>query len=120
MKKAFINIFLAVFVSTAAMGCGADTKKDTSGSAEQDIVQKFDEYNLDVYMKPIWDGDVIYNETVMFVDKDSLAPLLYPAVEIISVRSYDLKTEYVRGVDYEYVEKFNGIILTKNKSVFCT
>ncbi len=117
MQKVFINIFLAAFVCTAAMGCGTDTKKDTSGIAGQDIVQKFDEYNLDVYMKPIWDGDVIYNETVMFVDKDSLAPLLYPAVEIISVRSYDLKTEYVRGVDYEYVEKFNGIILTKNTSI---
>lgn len=117
MRKIFITLFLATCLCFSSIACGTNTQGNSSGHKEQDTVQKFDEYNLDVYMKPIWEGDVIYNETVMFVDKDSLAPLLYPAVEIISVRSYDLKKEYVRGVDYEYVERFNGIILTKDTSI---
>lgn len=113
MKK-FSSVFLAIFLCFAAVGCGAGAKGKTSGSVEQDAVQKFDEYDLDIYMKPLWQGDVVYNETLMFVGKEDFAPLLYPAVEIISVRSYDLKKEYVRGVDYEYIEKLNGIILTEN------
>ena len=67
-------------------------------------VGKYEEYDLDTYMSPIWDGKVIHNETVMFVGPDDKAPLLYDADKIISVRSYDLKTEYVKGVDYDYVD----------------
>ena len=64
----------------------------------------YDEFNIDSYMKPIWDGKVVHNETVMFVGKDDKAPLLYTADKIISVRSYDLSIEYVQGVDYDYVD----------------
>ena len=81
------------------------------------MLQKFDKYNLDIYMKPLWDGDVVYNETLMFIGEEDCAPLLYPAVEIISVKSYDLTKEYVRGVDYEYDAKRNCITLKKNTSM---
>ena len=54
-------------------------------------------------MTPIWQGDTVYNESVMFVGKDDEASLLYTPSEIVSVRSSDLKTEYKAGVDYELV-----------------
>ncbi|MBE5742984.1 MAG: hypothetical protein E7360_06710 [Clostridiales bacterium] len=65
-------------------------------------------------MKPIWEEEIVYNETVMFVGREDEAPLLYPATEIISVRSYDLKTEYIRGIDYEYNENNNSILMLKD------
>lgn len=73
---------------------------------EEDLssVGIYDRYDLDTYMRPIWSDKVIHNETVMFVGIDDKASLLYDADEIISVRSYDLNTEYERGVDYDYVD----------------
>lgn len=81
------------------------------------MAQKFGEYNLDIYMKPLWDGDIVYNETLMFVGEEDCAPLLYPVVEIISVRSYDSTKEYVCGVDYEYNAKRNCIVLKEGTSM---
>ena len=59
-----------------------------------------DSYSLDTWLVPYWDGYITYHESVMFVGDDG-APLLYKPEDIFSVRSWDLKTEYVEGVDYE-------------------
>lgn len=72
---------------------------------------EFKKYEIDTYMLPIWNGDCVYNETVMFVAEDR-APLLYVPDKIISVMSYDLKTEYVPDVDY-YLEN-NMLVRTEN------
>ena len=60
----------------------------------------YDKYDLDLYTLPYWDGNIVYNETIMFVI-DNEAPLLYTPDTVLSVRSSDLKTEYVLGQDYE-------------------
>ena len=60
-----------------------------------------DRFDLDTRMVPIWEGDTVYNESVMFVGKKDRVKLLYDPTEIVSLRSRDLKTEYVKGVDYE-------------------
>lgn len=57
-----------------------------------------DSYNLDTWITPYWDGYITYHESVMFIG-DEGAPLLYKPEDIFSVRSWDLKTEYVEGVD---------------------
>lgn len=120
MKK-WIICSLITTTLLASSGCGMlpfgskgsseSSESSSVTSVEREELQDFDEYNLDVYMKPLWSGDIVYNETLMFVGKNDIAPLLYPAVEIISVRSYDLTKEYVRGVDYEYDSSTNSIIL---------
>lgn len=123
MKKKIISGVMAPLLVLSA-GCGVFPTSSTENSAsdssivvEHDDLQKFDEYNLDIYMKPLWKGDIVYNETLMFVGKSDFAPLLYPAVEIISVRSYDLTKEYVRGMDYEYDPGTNSIILGDNTDI---
>ena len=60
-----------------------------------------DTFNLNAYMQPIWDTNVIHNETVMFLWDETTAPLLYHADRIIAVRSYDLSVIYEEGVDYK-------------------
>lgn len=59
-----------------------------------------DKYDLNTWLVPYWNGCITYHESVMFVG-DEGAPLLYTPEHVLSVRSYDLKTEYVEGVDYE-------------------
>ncbi len=63
-------------------------------------------YNADVYDNPVWEGDTVYQEAVMFYNTSdgyvkTTKQLLYPIEDVISVRSADLKTWYVKGVDYE-------------------
>ncbi len=73
----------------------------------------YDHFDLETYMQPIWLGDTIYNETVVFVGQDDLGKLLYPVEEIISVASYDLKTVYKESEDYVFDKKTNSILLTE-------
>lgn len=80
----------------------------------------FDTYNREAYMSPLWLGDIVYNETLMFVEDENgivpPAPLLYTPDEILSVRSFDLALEYEQGIDYTVQ---NGcIVLTENSRIF--
>ena len=71
--------------------------------------------NSSMYNKPIWNKDVTYNDIVMFYKGRTTAKMLYPIDDIISVRSYDMKTVYWRGEDFEIV---NGeIVLTDDTAI---
>ena len=73
--------------------------------------------DLDDLMKPIFYGNTIKNETVMFLDKGDTKTLLYPIDEIISVTSYDGRKVYKEGVDYSIV---NGKLkVLENSSIPC-
>lgn len=108
LKKFFLYILSLLFI---APGSGV-------GGGE---LMEYDKYTLQAYMQPVWEGDIVYNETLMFVEDASgnvpPAPLLYKPDEIISLRSFDLNTEYIQGVDYNVNE--NGcIVLTENSRIF--
>lgn len=59
-----------------------------------------DRYDETTYMKPIWEGDTVYHEDVLFYRGRKRAKLLYPIDSIVSVRSYDLGVEFEYGSDY--------------------
>ena len=80
-------------------------------------MMEYRKYNLETYTLPLWEGDTVYNESVMFVDERE-APLLYYPEKVISVLSCDLKTEYREGVDYEI--KDGKICLTENSRIYET
>lgn len=69
---------------------------------------KCDSYQLGKYMKPVWESQIIYNETVMFFeDKDGTIKdktLLYPIAKILEVRDNTLNTLYEEGKDYTVVD----------------
>lgn len=75
------------------------TRKETYSMQFIDT-PKLDSYDLATWTIPYWDGCITYHESVMFVG-DEGAPLMYAPEAVLSVRSFDLKTEYVEGVDYE-------------------
>mgnify|MGYP003474722364 CR=1 FL=1 len=69
---------------------------------------------------PIWDTDIIYDESIMMVrDKDGRAeaPLLFEAEEILSVTNTAKTEEYKEGKDYLFLD--GKIVLTDNSSIFC-
>ena len=88
----------------AFAGCGGteDKREDEDMPVVEYPDYDYSEYSLAAYTSPIWAGERVGNETVLFVG-DEGAPLLYPDAEIESVRSYDLKTEYGAD-DYEVKE----------------
>jgi len=57
-------------------------------------------YDLETYIRPFWESDVIHHETVLFLENEREANLLFPADEIFAVLSSDLKTEYRKDVDW--------------------
>ena len=92
----------------------------TTTANKKDNLLEYNKYNLKTYMQPVWQGNTMYNEIVMFypngtTKKVDPAPLLYTPKKVISVRSFDLKTEYVEGVDYTV--KDGCIALTENSRI---
>ena len=87
-------------ITTAPVTTAAVTTVPVTTAPVTEALLAYDRYDLNSYMTPIWEGNTVYNESVMFVGKDDKAPLLYTPSEIISVRSADLLTEYREGIDY--------------------
>lgn len=59
--------------------------------------------NLDEYMKPFWNSDTIYNETVLLYARSGATAsgnLLFAPTKILSVKSFDLSTTYSKKDDY--------------------
>ena len=71
-----------------------------------------DRYDFDTYIKPYWSGDFMANESVLFAGEEGTVSLLYTPRDGVSVRSCDLMTEYVEGVDY----LLSGNTLTRLKT----
>ena len=57
---------------------------------------------IDPRVPPLFTGHVMTNETVLFMGTDDAAPLMYKADKILSVKSFDLKTEYREGEDWTF------------------
>lgn len=72
-----------------------------------ELLEKLDRYDLDWALEPIWEGDTLYNESVLLVEDEkgeAQAPLLYPARQILSVRDYTLRQTYAQGTDWTYAD----------------
>ena len=76
-------------------------------------------YDLEQYTTPVWEGDTVYHESVLFIenaDGTVTAPaLLYTPDLILSVASADLKTTYTLGKDYKIEGK--TIVLTDDTTI---
>ena len=87
---------------------GIQINIDTEDSLKAPIV------NLDQYLKPFWDCDTTYNETVLLYSVNGGTPngkLMFNPSEIISVRSFDLQSLYIQDGDYT----LSGNIISKLK-----
>lgn len=74
-----------------------------------------DRYDEETYTLPLWRGSSVYHEDVLFFRNRKSARLLYPIDRIISVRSYDLQTEFTEGTDYTV--KDGELYITENSAI---
>lgn len=61
-------------------------------------------YDLENYIAPVWEGDSVCYETVLFVGEEDEAALLYPIDEVLGVYDYGQQIVYTEGVDYVIVD----------------
>ncbi|MBF0431005.1 MAG: T9SS type A sorting domain-containing protein [Fibrobacteria bacterium] len=62
-------------------------------------------FNFSDNMKPFWNCDTMFNESVLMTSTSGgspLAKLLFPPIEILSVKSSSLDTEFVHEVDWVF------------------
>lgn len=60
--------------------------------------------DLDLYMRPFWHSDTIFNETVLLFSEKGMPAggrLLYNPERILSVKSFNLDTTFRQGTDYQ-------------------
>ncbi len=58
------------------------------------------QYNLETYTTPLWEGSVVYHESVMFREDEHAVRLTYPIDEVLAVWSADMTTAYEKDVDW--------------------
>ena len=106
----------------------ADTSEDTTeeiSETTEEITTKviegldISEDSLSDVMKNMFsDNTLMKNETMFFIDKGDVKPLIYPAKKILSVTSYDGSVTYTEGVDYVLTED-GKLQVTENSSIPC-
>ena len=129
MKKRII-LFLLAFIIAFFTGCnntnsGNSNSGSSDGSGDMNELKSLEEvlssmsagdgkcdvYDANKYLAPIWESQIIYNETVMFrADENGIVKekkLAYPIAKVLEVRSADLQTLYTEGVDYEVTAEGN-------------
>lgn len=109
-KKTVKNVCCAlasVTLACAAFGACGTGGGGNGGNSELPFYVNpteatYGEYTREKMITPYWQGNVIYNETVMLVDDgESISgKLQYTPVKILSVRDYTWTTEYQEGKDY--------------------
>lgn len=103
-NAARVYSFFATRDTEIKIDCGAmDEGRPAHGKDYfgRDLTQ----YNNEIYLENIWEGDTVYHETALFLAGKDTIKLLYPVDEVISLRSYSLETTYIKGVDFEITEE---------------
>jgi lysophospholipase L1-like esterase len=119
MKK-IVSIILCILCFVMLQGCGNNgTQEDgdklmtvqqiLDSAKPSDLV--CDKYSLKKYTQPLWNNQIVYNETVMFIrDSDGNIPekkLAYPIAKILEVRDSALTILYEQDVDYQVTQDGN-------------
>ncbi len=71
--------------------------------------------DIDQYMRPFWNSDTIYNETVLLYSVNGKAAegkLLYTPDKILSIKKFDLSITYKPDIDYT----ISGNVITRTQS----
>lgn len=84
----------------------------------ENLKKRLSAFDLDLYLTPYWKGNIIYHESLMFIEDEHgsySSKLMFEPDEIISVQNSHLTREFTLGVDYT-VEK-GTFTLTKDSNI---
>lgn len=135
MKLKFVICLLAASLTLCCAGCGGNQPGSDGPNGEDpaDRLLSVEEveaslgiggdvcaaYDAEKYMLPIWESQVVYNETVCFIkNQDGTFPieqLTYPIAKVLEVRDSSLKMVYEQGKDYEIID--GGIRLLADTNI---
>lgn len=115
MYRVLISIILTISLICTFTSLVKKFKPDEP--AEEIISMNVEAKNLEECMQNIFDGNLVKNETVMFLEKGEARDMLFSIDEILSVTSYDGNTVYTEGVDYEL--KNGQIVCLEGGSIPC-
>lgn len=104
MKK-YLGVLLAFLLMLLLCACGK-TEANQEGKLP-----------ISAMMQPIFRGDTVLNETVMFVDYEDAKSLLYTPSKIVKVTSYGGDIVYEEGKDYELRD--GKLVLLEGSSIPC-
>lgn len=128
MKKLCIVLAALLCTTMLLAGCGGDRVQekpeepfnyDALPFYSADAITSASYRYTDAEMAiPYWLGNVMYNESVMFIKNEggAKATTLFKPLKVLSVRDWTLKTEYKEGIDYE-VEEDGTISVLPDSSI---
>ena len=99
MYRILVSLFMVISVLICDFTSLIERIKPEDPETEE-IVLNIQEKDLEESMQNIFDGTLVRNETVMFLDNGKVKDLLFKIDSVLSVTSYDGQTTYVEGVDY--------------------
>ncbi len=109
-------IILFLIICLALTSCASIDKMSIKGESEGEELSA-ETKKLGELMEPIFDGNVVKKETMMFLDYGQKKSLLYRIDEILEVTSYDGSRTYQRGKDYD-LDK-GRIVLLEGSAIPC-
>ncbi|RYE13324.1 MAG: hypothetical protein EOP51_29990, partial [Sphingobacteriales bacterium] len=111
-KYVWCTWLLVLLASTQSC---AQTNNQEGGNDTAHNWQKY--ISLKNYLVPFWKADTVYDEIIQPIKTGGQAngTLLFKADKVLSVRSADLKKEYVEGKDWSYRD--GKIVLTPNSTI---
>ncbi|MBR3593939.1 MAG: hypothetical protein IKL44_04605 [Clostridia bacterium] len=98
------GVYTVTLAEGAAISVTASNDADYPEKGKDFDGNSLDAWDIPLYNIPVWEGNTVYQENVLFYPGRDGAKLLYPIDEVISVRSYDLETYYVKGVDFDILD----------------
>ncbi|MBL4886591.1 MAG: hypothetical protein JKY95_18955, partial [Planctomycetaceae bacterium] len=102
------KLSFAVLVAVAMSGA-----LTTYACAQESPSEKWN-YNPEL-LRPFWDGDTVYGESILFIKDDKTGQakgsLLFPALEILEIKSSTGKITYQQGKDYLWKSGSRELIL---------
>jgi lysophospholipase L1-like esterase len=122
--KKTLKLFVVLVLTLTTVSCSTTGEKDPKASPTpeptkpptlEEVLSQYteedldsSEYELDKYTIPYWEGNIVYNESVLPLENEDGSiddiPLLYKAEKIIAVHDATLRNTYVENVDYELVD----------------
>ncbi len=109
IKKSLLFFTSALLTVSLLTSCVALPQNPNADKGKDEIMTNSDTYlkksDLSPLMQNIFDGDEVFEETVMFIDRGQTRKLLFPIEKIIAVTPYSsTDAVYEEGRDYTVVD----------------
>lgn len=125
MNKKWFTGLACVLAGCSLAGCDAGNSSSSEFNYNElpyytaNIDDLTYSYTDEERVRPFWQGNVMYNETVMFFENGNntaKATTMFKPLKILGVYDWSLKRQYIEGVDYT-VSEDGSLVCTENSAI---